>query len=126
MSEPTRREPPSVRTRPVNEPRPLNDTTVNETRPVNEHTTVNETRARLYELLMVAQEQIALARYARGVEHETVLSAIDAAQEQPTDTQRAEDLYLSSLAAYVEALGGELEIRAVFGEEVIVVKREHL
>jgi hypothetical protein len=37
--------------------------------------------------------------------------------------QRREDLFLSALAHYVEALGGRLEIRAVFGDDTILVRR---
>jgi hypothetical protein len=37
-------------------------------------------------------------------------------------TPRREDLYLSALGYYVEALGGRLEERAVFDGEVIVVR----
>jgi hypothetical protein len=84
---------------------------------------MNEKRVGLYERLMEAQEQIAHARYTRGVAHESVLAAIDAAEASPSEAERREDLYLSSLCAYVEALGGRLEIRAVFPDETIVVKR---
>ena len=85
---------------------------------------MNEPRVKLYEQLMQAQEQIAHARYARGTAHEAVVGALDAAENAVTEDERREDLYLSSLAAYVQALGGRLEIRAVFPEEAIVVKRE--
>jgi hypothetical protein len=85
---------------------------------------VNETRVSIYEQLMAAQEQIAQARYARGVAHESVLEAMDAAESRPSQDDRREDLYLSSLSAYVEALGGQLEIRAVFADQTVVVKRD--
>jgi hypothetical protein len=85
---------------------------------------VNKTRVGLYERLMQAQEKIAHARYGRGVAHEAVLAAMDAAETGPSESERREDLYLSSLSAYVEALGGRLEIRAVFPEEAIVVEGE--
>jgi hypothetical protein len=84
---------------------------------------MSEMRVRVYERLMEAQEQIAHARYARGVAHDVVLAAMDAAETAPSEVERREDLYLSSLSAYVEALGGQLELRAVFPDEVIVVKR---
>ncbi|MHB1835029.1 MAG: hypothetical protein ACYCXW_08690 [Solirubrobacteraceae bacterium] len=84
---------------------------------------MNETRVRLYEQLMEAQEQIAHARYARGIPHEAVLAAMDAAETRPSESERREDLYLSALSAYVQALGGRLELRAVFPEETIEVKR---
>ena len=85
---------------------------------------VNEARAHLYERLMEAQERIAHARYARGVEHDVVASALDTADEKLSDDEQREDLYLSALAHYVEALGGQLEVTAVFGDEAILVRRE--
>jgi pyruvate/2-oxoglutarate dehydrogenase complex dihydrolipoamide acyltransferase (E2) component len=85
---------------------------------------VNEMRARLYQRLMEAQERIAHARHKRGVSHETVLAALDTADERLSENEQREDLYLSVLAHYVEALGGRVEVRAVFADESIVVRRE--
>jgi hypothetical protein len=73
---------------------------------------------------MQAQEQIAQARYRRGVTHETVLEAMETAEAEVADDALREDLYLASLSAYVEALGGRLEIRAVFPDEAITVERD--
>ena len=75
---------------------------------------------------MAAQEQIAHARYARGVAHEAVLAVMDAAATRPSEGERREDLYMSALSAYVQALGGRLELRAVFPEETIAVKRSDI
>jgi len=85
---------------------------------------VNETRAEIYERLMEAQERIAHTLYKRGVSHDEVLAALDAVDERLSDDQRREDLYLSALAHYVEALGGRLDVRAVFGDEETIVRRE--
>jgi hypothetical protein len=85
---------------------------------------VNEMRVKLYERLMDAQEQIAQGRYARGVTDELVLGALDAAEAGISDAERREDLYVSSLAAYVEALGGHVEISAIFEDDKIVVRRD--
>lgn len=85
---------------------------------------MNEMRARLYERLMEAQERIAHAQYGRGVSHEAVQAALDTADERLSEDERREDLYLAALAHYVTALGGRLEVRAVFDEEAIVVRRE--
>lgn len=85
---------------------------------------VNEMRAQIYERLMEAQEQIAHRLYKRGVSHDVVLAALDAVDENLSEDQRREDLYLSALAQYVEALGGRLEVRAVFADEEILVRRE--
>jgi hypothetical protein len=84
---------------------------------------VNEKRAEIYRRLMEAQDRIARARYRRGVSNEAVLAALDAADETLSDAERCEDLYLASLAHYVEALGGRLEVRAVFDGDHLVVRQ---
>lgn len=84
---------------------------------------VNEARAELYERLLQAEERIAHALYQRGVDHPVVEAALDAIDERMSDDERREDLYLSALSHYVEALGGRLEVRAVFDEDAIVVRR---
>jgi hypothetical protein len=38
--------------------------------------------------------------------------------------EQEEDVYLSTLARYVAALGGHLEVLAVFPEETVTVLRE--
>lgn len=83
---------------------------------------VNEMRVALYERLMDAQEQIARARHEYGLSHEEVLAVLDEADERLSEEERREDLYLSALAHYVEALGGRLEVRAVFGEHPVLLR----
>lgn len=85
---------------------------------------MNEMRAAIYQRLMEAQEQIAHARYEQGVGHEDVVAALDAADERLSDAERREDLFLSALAHYIEALGGHLEVRAVFGDQAVTVRRD--
>jgi Xaa-Pro aminopeptidase len=85
---------------------------------------LNEARVILYERLMKAEEQIAHSRYAHGVTDESVVAAMEASDASLSEAQRREDLYLSSLSAFVEALGGRLEVRAVFPDETIVVERD--
>ncbi|MFZ0089444.1 MAG: hypothetical protein WAL63_08060 [Solirubrobacteraceae bacterium] len=83
---------------------------------------MNDTRARIYERLMEAQERIAHAQYERGVSDHAVQNALDAADERLSEDERRDDLYFSALAHYVEVLGGRLEVRALFGDEAIVVR----
>ncbi len=85
---------------------------------------VNEMRAEIYERLMEAQDRIARARYERGVSDELVQAALDTADESLSEAERREDLYLSALAHYVEALGGRLEVRAVFGDDEVLVRQD--
>jgi hypothetical protein len=84
---------------------------------------VSASRAEIYERVMEAQERIARALFKRGVGHDTVLAALDAVDERLSEAEQREDLYLASLEHYVEALGGRVEVRAVFGEDVVTVRR---
>lgn len=84
---------------------------------------VNEARARLYARLMEAQEQIAHSLYRRGTSHEEILDALDAVDERLSEDERREDLYLSALDHYLNALGGRLDVRAIFGDDEVVVRR---
>ena len=85
---------------------------------------VNETRAQIYARLMDAQELIAQRLYQRGVRDESLLNALDAIDEQLPEDERREDLYLAALARFVAALGGRLEVRAVFDGDEILVRQE--
>jgi hypothetical protein len=85
---------------------------------------LSRSRVEIYKRLMEAQERIAHVLYRRGISNEVVQEALDAADERLSEDERREDLYLSALAHYVGSLGGRLEVRAVFDEEEIVVRRD--
>jgi pyruvate/2-oxoglutarate dehydrogenase complex dihydrolipoamide acyltransferase (E2) component len=84
---------------------------------------VNDMRAEIYRRLMEDEQTIAEALYRRDVSHDAVLAALDAVDERMSVEERREDLHLSALAHYVGALGGRIEVRAVFGQEDISVRR---
>lgn len=84
---------------------------------------VNEMRTEVYQRLMEAEERIAHVLYRRDVSHDDVLIALDAVDENISEDERREDLYLSALQYYVAALGGRVEVRAVFGDEEILLRR---
>ena len=85
---------------------------------------VNEKRVATYARLMQAQERIAHARYRRGVSDQKVQAAMEASAVEDSEAALEEDLYLRMLAGYVAALGGHVEVVAVFPEETISVRRE--
>ena len=85
---------------------------------------VNEARAAIYQRLMAAEDRIAHALYARGVDHRLVADALDAADDRLSEAERREDLYVSSLGHFVAALGGRIEVRAVFDDHAVLVRRE--
>src|SRR5581483_11364953 len=51
-----------------------------------------------------------------------VAQALGSSQANVSKLERRGDLYLSTLSEYVEALGGRLELRAVFPDEVITIE----
>ena len=52
-----------------------------------------------------------------GLTQEELAERVNQSQSQVSETERREDLLLSTLQKYVRALGGELEIIASFGDK---------
>lgn len=79
-----------------------------------------ERRARLdtIKAAMVEAERLAAVRAGRGMTQVELAAALGRTQGQVSHIEKRDDLYLSTLRAYVEALGGQLEVTAVFeGDE---------
>lgn len=51
-----------------------------------------------------------------------MLEALDAVDERMSEAERRDDLYLSAITHFVEALGGRLEVRAVFDDTEVVLR----
>lgn len=65
---------------------------------------------------MIVQLTLAELRRKLGVTQQQLAEALDIQQAAVSRIERRDDLLLSSLAAYVQALGGELEVAARFGD----------
>lgn len=82
------------------------------------------TRARQAQLREEAQAEL-LEMDLRGLREllgktqEELADALERSQSQVSETERREDVLLSTLRSYVRALGGELEIIANFGDKRI-------
>jgi predicted transcriptional regulator len=63
--------------------------------------------------------RLAELRHELHLAQEELARALDVSQSNVSRIERAEDLYLSTLRGYVEALGGRLEINAVFPERTV-------
>ncbi len=63
-------------------------------------------------------------RDACGVTQKEIAATLGMSQANVSRIEHEEDLYLSTLRDYVAALGGRLEVVAVFPEETIAVRRE--
>jgi transcriptional regulator with XRE-family HTH domain len=69
--------------------------------------------------------RLAELRHDLHITQEELARALDVSQSNVSRIERAEDLYLSTLRGYVEALGGKLEINAVFPEHTVTLTSRH-
>lgn len=78
-------------------------------------------RARVEAHKRAIRDALSLAhlRRSRGATQQSLAAALGISQPNVSRVEHQDDLYLSSLAGYVEALGGRLEIMAVFPDERI-------
>ena len=83
-----------------------------------------ERQARVDEHKREMKDAIALheARAARRLTQGEVAAALAVTQANVSRIERQDDLYLSTLEEYVAALGGRLEIHAVFPDQVIALE----
>jgi transcriptional regulator with XRE-family HTH domain len=67
------------------------------------------------------RDALALAelRASRDLTQVHLARALGVSQPNVSRIEHQEDVYLSTLRSYVQALGGQLEIRAVFDDEVV-------
>ncbi|MBV9197083.1 MAG: XRE family transcriptional regulator [Solirubrobacterales bacterium] len=73
---------------------------------------------------MEAELGLAEVRRRRGVSQAVMADALEVSQPNISRIEQEDDVYLSTLARYVAALGGHLEVRAVFPEETVTLLRE--
>jgi DNA-binding XRE family transcriptional regulator len=76
-------------------------------------------RERIDRIKGAMNDAIALSelRQGRGMSQTDVAHQLDVSQARVSKIEREDDLYLSTLRRYVEAMGGSLELRAVFQED---------
>lgn len=80
-------------------------------------------RARIEVEKQAMRDAIALAelRKQRGTTQTNLAEALDVTQANISRIEHEEDLYLSTLRDYVAALGGELELVAVFPDATVTL-----
>lgn len=78
-------------------------------------------RARIAERKRAFEDSLLLADLHGQMEvtQREIAQALNISQSRVSKIEHAEDLYLSTLRNYVEALGGHLEINAVFGDQTV-------
>jgi DNA-binding XRE family transcriptional regulator len=73
--------------------------------------------------LILAGMRLYELRKEQGLSQTEVARRLGVSQERISKLERAEDVKLSTLQSYVEALGGHLEVSAVIGDETIALSR---
>lgn len=91
-------------------------------RAIREQRPLNEQRLAMYGRIMDAEERLEPARLRRGLSDTALGDAIEASEAANDD--RYDDVYLDALTRYVAALGGHIEISAIFPEETITLLRQ--
>ena len=72
----------------------------------------NEIKRGIYDALALAE-----LRGEKSVTQTDLAKVLGVTQTRVSRIEREDDLYISTLRKYVEALGGRLELRAVFGDD---------
>lgn len=80
-----------------------------------------ERRARLETEKRAFQSALALAdlRESQGITQQSLAASLGTGQSNISRIEHEDDVYLSTLADYIAALGGRLEISAVFPDRTV-------
>jgi DNA-binding Xre family transcriptional regulator len=70
---------------------------------------------------LLAVVKLAELREARRATQRELAGALEMTQANVSRIEHEDDIYLSTLRRYVEALGGQLEVHAVFDDETVKV-----
>jgi transcriptional regulator with XRE-family HTH domain len=70
----------------------------------------------------ILEENLKGVRALTGKTQADIAAALELHQGRVSDFENREDHLLSTLRRYIEALGGELEVRAVFGDKTVRLK----
>ncbi len=70
-----------------------------------------------YALILEAEHRIVAARTRAGVTDAEIDAALEACDPADPESLSPRDLYLTTIEGFVTALGGRLEVAAVFGDE---------
>jgi transcriptional regulator with XRE-family HTH domain len=90
-------------------------------RTVRDQRPLNERQVDAYKQLMQAETRLADLRRRRSVSQAEIAEALSVTQPNVSRIEQEDDVYLSTLARYVAALGGHIEVRAVFPDESVTL-----
>lgn len=81
-----------------------------------DQTQAEQARQELRAELTAYEHTLTGLRQARSLTQMQLAKALGVSQAQVSRIENQADLYLSTLASYVAAMGGELELRVIFGD----------
>lgn len=86
-----------------------------------------ERRARIEERVQqtLAQMPLEELRQARALTQVQLAEVLQVSQGAVSKVERRADMYISTLRSYVRAIGGDLQIRAVFPEGEVIIDQFH-
>src|SRR5438128_11623024 len=79
-------------------------------------------RVELEKQLREDVQRLTERRQERGMTQEALAAAWDTSQANVSRVEHERDVYLSTLHTYIEALGGRLELTAVFPDQTILLR----
>ena len=87
---------------------------------------LEQARQRVQEELTAYQRTLAELRRARALTQAQLANALNVSQAQVSRIEHQSDLYLSTLESYIAAMGGSLELVAVFDNTRVVLTLSEL
>ncbi len=84
---------------------------------------INEGRVAAYRRVMQAEQVLYDLLQRRGLAEPELDATFDAMQQSGSAAEQDVETYLSIVMGYVAALGGQLEVRAVFDDETVTLMR---
>jgi DNA-binding XRE family transcriptional regulator len=84
--------------------------------------TPSRARAEAKALAMLAEMPLAELRRARGMSQKELAETLHVQQPSIARLEKRTDMYLSTLRAHIEAMGGELEVIARFPEGAVRIR----
>ncbi len=81
-----------------------------------------QSRAAARTAAMLLEMQLQELRKSRNLTQEAVAKTLQVEQAAVSKLERRDDMYVSTLRAYIEALGGELKLVAAFPDAEIQVQ----
>jgi transcriptional regulator with XRE-family HTH domain len=84
-----------------------------------------ERRARVEERVKMALKEMPLdeLREARELTQNQLAQSLNVSQGAVSKVERRADMYISTLRSYIRAIGGDLQIRAVFPEGDVLINQ---